>query len=124
MEEVPDSAGPGNVVLIEVEAEHAAAVFASFGKLGVKAEEVAMQALRAAQKYLAAGVPVEEHLADQLLVPLGIGAYLGSGGGTFRTTALSNHAATNLEILRRFLDLSIQVDRDEQNNCTVSIAWR
>jgi len=42
-----------------------------------------MQALREAQEYIVAGVPVGKYLADQLLLPLGIGTYLGSGGGHF-----------------------------------------
>jgi RNA 3'-terminal phosphate cyclase (ATP) len=121
VDEVRDSPGPGNAVMIEVKAEHVTAIFTAFGQIGVKAKDVARKALRAAQDYLATDVPVEGHLADQLIVPLGIGAYLGSGGGALRTTALSSHATTNLEILRRFMDLSIEVHPDEDGKCIVRI---
>ena len=53
--------------------------------------------------------PSGRHLADQLMLPLGIGAYLGSGGGVFRTMELSPHATTHLEILRRFLETEVRV---------------
>jgi RNA 3'-terminal phosphate cyclase (ATP) len=119
IEEVKGSRGPGNVVMIELEAEHVTEVFTGFGQRGVRAEDVAMQVLREAEEYLAADVPVGTHLADQLMLPLGIGAYLGSGGGAFRTTGLSLHSTTHLEILRRFLEIDIQVDREDNGNCLV-----
>ena len=52
------------------------------------------------------------------MLPLGIGAYLSSGGGAFRTMGLSLHSTTHLEILRRFLEIGVQVDR-EDDNCLV-----
>jgi RNA 3'-terminal phosphate cyclase (ATP) len=109
--EVKGARGPGNAVMIELEAEHVTEVFTAFGQLGVRAEDVAKEALRQAQEYLAAGVPVGRHLADQLMLPLGIGAHLGTGGGVFRTEALSLHSTTHLEILRRFLEIGIQVEQ-------------
>ena len=121
IEEVRGSRGPGNVVMIELEAEHVTEVFVGFGQLGVRAEQVAMTALREAREYLAAGVPVGRHLADQLMLPLGIGAYLGSGGGVFRTMALSPHATTHLEILRRFLEINAVVEQTGPEDCTVRI---
>ena len=104
VEMVANSRGPGNVVLIELEMEHLTEVFTGFGQLGVRAEAVAMRVLDEARHYLAAGVPVGRYLADQLLLPLGIGAHFGSGGGMFRTMALSHHATTHIEILHRFLN--------------------
>ena len=119
IDEVKGSRGPGNVVMIELEAEHVTEVFTGFGQRGVRAEDVAMQALREAEEYLAADVPVGTHLADQLMLPLGIGAYLGSGGGMFRTMELSLHSTTHLEILRRFLEIDVQVDGEDNGNCLV-----
>jgi len=107
VKEVPDSHGPGNVVVIEVRAAHLTEVFTAFGQRGVRAEDGAAEAARQAQQYLAADVPVGEHLADQLLLPLAL-----AGGGAFRTTALSLHAQTNMEGVRRFLDVDFQIERD------------
>jgi RNA 3'-terminal phosphate cyclase (ATP) len=119
--EVKGSRGPGNVVMIELKAEDVTGVFTAFGKLGVRAEDVATEALRQARGYLAAGVPIGRYLADQLMLPLGIGAYLGSGGGVFRTMELSLHATTHLEILRRFLEIDVRVDGEGHDNCLVRL---
>lgn len=118
---VESSRGPGNVVLIELESEHVTEVFAGFGQLGVRAEAVAMRALDEARDYLAAGVPVGKHLADQLLLPLAIAAHLGPGGGTFRTMALSPHATTHIEIIHRFLDLDTKIEHSGRDDVVVRI---
>ncbi len=79
------------------------------------------EALGQAEEYLAAGVPVGRYLTDQLMLPLGIVAHFGAGGGVFRTTDLSLHAATHLDILRRFLEVDVQVDREDDGNCLVRL---
>jgi RNA 3'-terminal phosphate cyclase (ATP) len=121
IEEVSGSRGPGNVVLIELESENVTEVFTGFGQIGVRAETVATRVLDEAQNYLAAGVPVGEYLADQLLLPLGIGAHFGTGGGVFRTMALSQHAITHIEIMQRFLEVSATVEQEAHDNCIVRI---
>jgi len=120
-EEVFDSRGPGNVVLIELECEHVTEIFSGFGQVGVRAEAVALRALDDARAYLAAGVPVGKYLADQLLLPLGIGAHFGSGGGSFRTMALSRHATTHLDMLHRFLDIDATVEQIGRDDIVVRI---
>jgi RNA 3'-terminal phosphate cyclase (ATP) len=120
IELIDDSAGPGNVLLIELEFQHAAEVVAGFGSKGVKAEQVATEACRQAQRYLDSGVPVGEHLADQLLLPLAIGAAHGAGG-SFRTLPLSEHAVTHVEILRRFLGVEVTVESHGPDECTVRV---
>jgi RNA 3'-terminal phosphate cyclase (ATP) len=107
IEQAPASPGPGNVVMIELESEHVTELFTGFGQRGVRAEQVAGTAADAALRYIDSGVPVGEHLADQLMLPLGIGAWQGRGGGTFRTAAPSAHAMTHIEVLRAFLDIRI-----------------
>jgi RNA 3'-terminal phosphate cyclase (ATP) len=113
VEEVP-AAGPGNVVLIEMEFEHITEVFAGVGEKGVKAEAVAARAWREAQTYLASGIPVDEHLADQLLLPLGLAAWQNQTGGRYRTGPLSQHTHTHIEVLRMFLDVPIRIGQDDE----------
>jgi RNA 3'-terminal phosphate cyclase (ATP) len=60
IDEVKDSRGPGNVVVIELEAEHVTEVFTAFGQLGIRAEDVAKEALQ-----------VEQKGADEWLVRIG-----------------------------------------------------
>jgi RNA 3'-terminal phosphate cyclase (ATP) len=121
IEELSGVYGPGNVVMIELEAENITEVCTSFGRKGVKAEAVAREALREAEEYLSTDVPVGRHLADQIMLPLGIGAYFGTGGGAFRTIALSAHATTHLEILRQFLGNDSKVQYDNRGICLVQI---
>ncbi len=49
-------------------------------------------------------MPIDEHLADQLLIPLAL-----SGGGRFRTLPPTLHTRTNAEIVERFLPVSISM---------------
>lgn len=98
---VKDPVGPGNVVLIEIESEHATEIFTGFGQHGIRAEVVAEKVAREVRRYLAAGVPVGEHLADQLLV------LMATAGGRFRTVAPSRHTTTNIEVIKTFLPVEI-----------------
>ncbi|MFH1265699.1 MAG: RNA 3'-terminal phosphate cyclase [Planctomycetota bacterium] len=111
-----ESSGPGNVISIEIQSEHVTEVFTGFGRLGVPAEKVAAGAVREARRYLKAGVPVGEHLADQLLIPLAL-----AGGGAFRTLAPSSHTTTNVETLGHFLDVSIRVEQVEKDVWQIAV---
>jgi RNA 3'-terminal phosphate cyclase (ATP) len=114
-----DSPGPGNIVLLEVESETLTEIFAGFGERGVPAEEVADRALREMRRYLDAGVPVGEHLADQLLLPFAL-----AGAGAFATLPLSLHATTQIELIPRFLDVRIEVAEGEDGNVVVRVLPR
>ncbi len=107
--EAKNSAGPGNIVMIELHCEHVRELFTGFGRQGVRAEHVAKSAVDQVRDYLAADVPVGRHLADQLLLPLGIAAWRYGAKSRFRTLPLSRHSETHMHILRTFLDLPIQV---------------
>ncbi len=115
------SPGPGNVLLVELQSEHVTEVFSGFGKHGRRAEQVANEVVNEVRRYTKSDVPVGEHLADQLLLPLGIGAYLGDGGGSFRTLSLSRHSTTHIDILKKFMDVKVTVDCQDRDDCTVSV---
>ena len=100
-----DTPGPGNAVLLSVESDALTEVFVGFGERGVPAEKVAAWAVRDMQHYLDAGVPVGEHLADQLLLLLAL-----AGSGAFATLPLSGHAMTQIDLIPRFLDVAIRVE--------------
>jgi RNA 3'-terminal phosphate cyclase (ATP) len=99
--------GPANVLLLEIERACGRELVSGFGEKGVRAELVAQRACDDLASFLAAGVPVGEHLADQLLLPLAL-----AGGGRFRAAPLSLHARTNIETIQRFLDVAIAVAPD------------
>ena len=115
-ETITESAGPGNALLLEMEWESATEVIGSFGSRSRSAEAVAEDAVEQARRFLAARVPVGEHLADQLLVPLAL-----AGGGSFRTLAASRHCTTNAEIIRSFVDVEIGFEREAAGTCRCDV---
>lgn len=106
--EHPDARGPGNALLLEIEAEHLTEVFSGFGRRGVSSERVADEAVDEAREWLAADVPVGPHLCDQLIMPLAM-----AGGGAFRTVPPTTHTTTQIETVRRFLDVPIALEQVE-----------
>jgi RNA 3'-terminal phosphate cyclase (ATP) len=98
IEERNDSLGPGNALIAEIESEQLTELFTGFGEKQVRAEAVASGVAEEVRAYLAAEVPVGQHLADQLLLPLAL-----AGEGSFRTMAPTKHALTQLDVINRFL---------------------
>jgi hypothetical protein len=74
---------------------------------------MAQSAVAAAKAWLDANVPMDAHLADQLLIPV-----LPASGGSFRTTKLSLHTTTNADVIQRFLPVPIRVEQESE------LAWR
>jgi RNA 3'-terminal phosphate cyclase (ATP) len=111
-----DSAGPGNILSLELRSDEVTEVFTGFGEKGISAEAVAETTVGQARRYLAAGVPVGEHLADQLLLPMAL-----AGSGAFLTTPLSRHATTSIQVIQAFLPVRFDVEADEKGNCVVRV---
>ena len=109
--------GPGNAVVATVESEHVTEVFTGFGERGVSAENVANGVVKEVRRYLDAEVPVFEHLADQLLLPMALGA-----GGEFRTVALSEHARTQITLLGLFLATRVEVVEEKADVVRVVVS--
>jgi RNA 3'-terminal phosphate cyclase (ATP) len=99
-----NSAGPGNVLTVDVESRHVTEVFTGFGEKGVSAEKVASRCAGEVREYLASGAVAGKYLADQLLVPMAM-----AGGGRFTTVKPTGHTTTNIEIIRKFLEVDIAV---------------
>ena len=116
---VNDSRGPGNALLAFIESEHITEVVSGFGERGVSSERVAAGVASEVQRYLSANVPVGEHLADQLLLPMALGA-----GGVFRTLSPSPHCLTQLSLLKLFLGSSAVVTRESQDVWRIELVSR
>ncbi|MBN9657452.1 MAG: RNA 3'-terminal phosphate cyclase [Acidobacteria bacterium] len=112
IESTRDSAGPGNVVMVEVESRGVAEIFTAFGKVGLSAERVAKVAVQEAQEYLGSKAAAGEHLADQLLLPMAL-----TGAGSFTAVKLNRHAQTNMEVIRRFLP--VRFECSEAGTCVM-----
>lgn len=109
--------GPGNVLMVFAVSTELTETFTGFGERGVKAEQVAARLVKEVQEYLKSRAPVGRHLADQLLIPLAQ-----AGGGRFLTTAPSLHTTTNIEVIRKFLDVAIEVVRLDQETWEIRVA--
>ena len=102
IEPLPGEVGPGNAVLIRYRAGELVGLVTAFGEPGKSAERVAQEAAREAKLLARSRAPVDPHLADQLILPLALGR-----GGAFVTNAVTEHARTQAEVLRRFLGLEV-----------------
>ncbi len=102
---ISESDSPGNYITIAIKSHYITELFTGIGELGKRAETVANDAVDEARAYLAAGVPVGPHLADQLLLPMSLGA-----GGAFRTITPTLHTKTNMEVIKLFLPVSITAE--------------
>lgn len=97
--------GPGNVVTLFLDFAALTQIVVAFGEQGIAAEAVAMRTVKIARRLLAGEAAIEPHLADQLLLPMAL-----AGGGSFTTLKPSSHTRTNIEIIRRFVDVPIAIE--------------
>lgn len=101
--------GPANLLMLEVERGTMRELVTVHGEKGLRAETVAARACDELEAYLEADVPVGEHLADQLLLPMAI-----AGGGKFRCATPSLHATTNIDTIAKFIDVPIRIEPYEE----------
>ena len=118
-EKIERSHGPGNALVARVESANVTEVFTGFGERGVRAENVANDVVKEIRRYLATDVPVFEHLADQLILPMALGE-----GGSFRTVALTEHTHTQATLLPLFLDARVAVTEERPDVFRVDVIAR
>jgi len=111
-----DAQGPGNAVVLTCRYEHATQVFSAIGERRKSAEQVAEEAAEQARTYEAADAPVDEYLADQLMLPLALAGY-----GRYRAACVSLHTRTHAELIRRFLDVRIELSEGRAGGAEITI---
>lgn len=116
--EVP-AHGPGNAILARLRFANIATRCTAVGELRKTAEAVAVDCAKQIECYLATDAPVCEHLADQLLLPLALGA-----GGTFRTADLSEHTRTNAAIIAQFMGQVVSFTKQVAGGWLVAVQRR
>ncbi len=114
-----ESDGPGNVVLVVARHDHGHVVISSVGQRSVRAERVASSAATAYREFASCEVPVCEHLADQLLIPLAL-----AGGGSFRTTRPTLHTTTNAALIERWLPVRFAIEQESERVWSVRVEQR
>lgn len=93
------SPGPGNAMWLVArdEATGVANVFSGIGDVGVRAEDIGQDVAKALLAWRKTGTSVEEHLADQVMLPIAL-----AGAGSYTTSELTLHSRTNIEVIRAF----------------------
>ncbi len=110
------SPGPGNALVVRLTFEHCQEVFVAFGQRRVSAERVAGRLAQTVRRYLKSEAAVGHQLADQLLVPMALGA-----GGRFTTVRPSQHFVTNCETIQNFLDVEVRYAEKENGLWLVEV---
>jgi RNA 3'-terminal phosphate cyclase (GTP) len=99
-----DAASPGSGITLWTVAAGAPLGASALGRRGLPADAVGAAAARDLIMELRAGAAVDHHLADQL-VP-----FLAVAGGRLRTSRITAHTRSNIEVARAMLDTNIRVD--------------
>ncbi|WKD50145.1 RNA 3'-terminal phosphate cyclase [Microbulbifer spongiae] len=110
------SDGPGNMLSLRVNTGDVTEVFESVGERNIRAERVAERAISALKRYMKAGVPVGEHLADQLLLPMALG-----NGGCFRTLKPSQHLLTNIQVIKAISGIKIELSEHSEDDWEIVV---
>jgi RNA 3'-terminal phosphate cyclase (ATP) len=105
--------GPGNALGLIVRSEALSMVVTGIGEKGVLAEDVAARAVAELRRWLDSGAPVDEHLGDQLLIPMALTAAHAREGDQaphYVGPTPSLHTTTNAEIIGRFLPVEFEFE--------------
>ena len=89
----------------------------ALGKRGRPAEEVGRGAGEEIKSYISDGAPLDPYLLDQI-IPY---AALAEGRTILRGVKLTNHAKTNIHVVRKFVDCEIEVEGALDGPCRLVI---
>ncbi len=117
--EIEDSPGPGNVLMIRVKYGAQTFLFTAFGQRGKAAEQVAAEACDLFTDFRLSKAALDEHLTNQILLPLAL-----AGGGVYTAQSLSLHTKTNIEVIKRFLEVKIEVKKKDDSCFEILVASR
>lgn len=112
--------GQGTFLFLLAEFENARAGFSALGRKGKPAERVADEACTGFLEYFESGAALDQHLADQLIIPLS----LARGASSFTTCRITQHLLTNAWLVDRFLRRQVDVEGEEGKAGRVSVAGR
>jgi RNA 3'-terminal phosphate cyclase (ATP) len=116
----PPSTGRGTVLFLAAEFESVRTGFTSLGRRGKPAEHVADDACHDFLRYYRSEAALDQHLADQIILPLA----LAEGPSSFTTCRITKHLLTNAWIVERHLDRRVSVDGEQGRAGKVSISGR
>ena len=111
-----ESVGPGNLLSLRLRYSHASELCEEAGAIGVSAERVAGRAVAKLRGYLQGNYAIGEYLADQLLLPMALGA-----GGEFSCAPLTAHTRTNIQVIEQLLGKTCVTVTEGEGGCHVEV---
>jgi len=94
------------IVLLFAEFENGSGCFTSLGAINKRAERVADEAVNQLIEFLNSYGCIDKYLADQLILPLAIIQQK----SIIHTAQVTKHLLTNIEVVKKFLDVKIKVE--------------
>ena len=109
---------PGNVLLMVLQYENGIAGFQSLAERGKRAETLAREVVRDYRMFETSGASVDEHLADQLILP----CILAQGESFYTTSKITKHLTTNAEVVKMFFpEIEIKIDGEPESFGKITI---
>ena len=105
----PESLDQGSFIFLMPELEKGIAGFSALGERGKRAEKVADEAVDQLFYYLDTGAAIDEHLADQLILPMAVA----QGHSSFFTCRISQHLLTTIWVVKHFLPVEFKIEGSE-----------
>lgn len=112
--------GPGAGIFLIGEYENIHAGFSALGEKGKPSEHVAEEAFQRFSQFDESSAPVDQHLADQLLLPMA----LAGGRSEMSVQTVTGHLQTNAQLIRELCqrDITVQGEEGEAGRVIVNSA--
>lgn len=111
------SPGPGAAVVVAAQCENGLAAFSSIGELRKPMEKVAEAPGREFMRWWKSGAACDEHLADQLVLPMAFA----SGPSRWTTPLVTEHLRTVIQVVQQFLAVEVELEEKEDGPGIVSM---
>lgn len=98
--------GKGTLLFLMCEFENSQCCYFSLGELRKKAERVADEACEGLKCFLETKGVIDEHLADQIILPLSLSKEFSK----FTTPEITQHLLTNAEVIQIFSNTKINIE--------------
>jgi len=111
------SASPGAGIYIAARYENISCGFDGAGRRGLPSEEVAEHAVAKLLDHHATGAALDEHLADQILLPLAFA----DGPSAFSCRRVTRHLESNAWVIARFGLARVAIEREPDGTGRVTV---